>query len=605
VSWSNDANLYQYYEVYYDSTLLGKFEPQKKSLSFKLNDLGAHTLRLIGIDGFNQRHRLHRVEFKVVEYDFDGDGLSDYLEKNQYRTNVKNHDSDFDGIPDGIEVHQLKSNPMLKDHTLTQLEAFQGDELTILSGNWMVLSDNLTSDQATGLLGLTSDFRSEKGYVLRLYVKKVVTSQCDLDRDFFDYFKISVEDLEIEKSFVASKDQYTAYNFFIPHISNGEHQIKLEWSSYVRGQYISIKKAELFSFESAELQALIENTETLSEPSVTSKISPIDIEGTGAYLDRININNQPVFRGAGESWYQSLSLNPTQITPLQISMGNVMISKEIDWVTTYISSSSANLILRAGDSLKMSAVQNEQEEATIWFGDEQMQQISPAPVIRTFEKAGTVVIKAIIYHKDGVEEANFTVRVVAAPPLNQNLYLIKSKNCNNVIDRIWSWKGLPDEADVESAGLNIAEIDSINGDRSFLIDQSELFQGKVVARIKGTGAILGVADVQSIDVSISTAIRRSMRMQAELDDQTLLLEESYFCHNFPGDLRVEVHFWTSGAFFSDGESKKFFYTGDFTKGFFTTHMYKFLNLEIQNYHFQTSACHAVRVLQGDQEIFRF
>jgi hypothetical protein len=175
----------------------------------------------------------------------------------------------------------------------------------------------------------------------------------------------------------------------------------------------------------------------------------------------------------------------------------------------------------------------------------------------------------------------------------------------NQIDRLWSWVGLPEGVIVESNGLGVMEVEPVNGQRTFLLDQSAPQEGMLVARLPDTGAILGVAPIVPLEFTVSTSILGYMRLLEKLDDSTLVLEESYFCKNFPEELHLEVYFWTSGAFFDDGSSRKNFHKDSFQNNHFTVHMMKFLNLERQNYHFQTSACHRTSVYLGDQELYRF
>jgi hypothetical protein len=78
--------------------------------------LGSSTTAIAGESSLSSSLKpLHGMQDDARTQDSDGDGLTDRLEIQQYRTNPLHQDSDRDGVTDGDEAMAYRSNPLNAD----------------------------------------------------------------------------------------------------------------------------------------------------------------------------------------------------------------------------------------------------------------------------------------------------------------------------------------------------------------------------------------------------------------------------------------------------------------------------------------------------------
>ena len=93
-----------------------------------------------------------RAGTSVTNPDTDGDGLSDGLEVNVYRTNPLVADTDNDGLLDGLEVNTYKTNPLVTDSDYDNLG--DGQEVLIYKTN--PLSADTDNDNLSDFAEITT-----------------------------------------------------------------------------------------------------------------------------------------------------------------------------------------------------------------------------------------------------------------------------------------------------------------------------------------------------------------------------------------------------------------------------------------------------------------
>ncbi|WP_291652063.1 VWA domain-containing protein [Clostridium sp.] len=108
------------YEVIYDTS-------QNSYIDISLNAQGIYAYKVVASNIKNESKESNEVFAYVSEMgndildidktytDTDGDGLTDFLEINKYKTDINNPDTDGDGISDGNEVFKLFTDPAEKD----------------------------------------------------------------------------------------------------------------------------------------------------------------------------------------------------------------------------------------------------------------------------------------------------------------------------------------------------------------------------------------------------------------------------------------------------------------------------------------------------------
>jgi hypothetical protein len=605
VRWKVEGQGYTSYEIYDGDELLGNVGAESRYAHIILKETGERRVRLVGLDEQGERHLIQRAVVNVVTLDRDADDLSDHEEKT-LGTDPKQADSDGDGLNDGPEAHWTGSDPIIPDVQFTEFLPLSPTDFSTLSGNWITTADNLSIVEPTGRLELSVDVRDQASTVLNLRLKRSDSEIISTSRKTQQILNVYLDHrVLVSKSFYLEQDgESTDLQLFLPHLPTGSATLELEWSSFVLGIGVVIETANLRQLSSDKVIKKLSNGEFLTEPALSSKVSPIDLEGMVPWLDRVKVNGRAVSRGAGTSWFTPLSLSTEGSTSVSIQLGERVLQRQIDWVPTIVAHHhNETLSLRVGDEIKLQAFADLSgfTEGRLWMGNQALETLQPL----SFEEPGTFQIKAEGFNSQGAPQS-FNMLVEVFPNVDADpVHLVHVPHNVNEIDRLWSWPDLPAQAFVESDGLNLIEVEPIDGQRTFLLDQQIPRDGVLVARLTQGGAILGTVSIKPLTFTVSTDVLGYMRLRDKIDDSTLRLEEGYFCRNFPENFHIEVHFWTSGAFFEDGSSKKTFTHQDFINGHFHVQMFKFLSKENSSYHFQTSACHRTSVYQGGQELFRF
>lgn len=154
---TDSDGLTDYDEVFKVGTDPTLFSTYKKNISDALDDYDN--------DGLNNKKELE-LGTNVVKTDTDNDGLSDYYEVMNSKTNPKEYDTDDDSVSDYDEVINFKSDPLVKTNTFSGKIESDNREVGITLNNVTVSDMEKVIFEESGNYALSS---SMAGYIMPAY----------------------------------------------------------------------------------------------------------------------------------------------------------------------------------------------------------------------------------------------------------------------------------------------------------------------------------------------------------------------------------------------------------------------------------------------------
>jgi len=508
------------------------------------------------------------VAFEDISFwaDGDRDGATDAQEV-AAGTNPLTADTDGDGFSDYEEIFHLFSNPLVADlGSLTTVANFDGKDATVASGEW---GDHPQGIYNTGTRGeLTYTFTAPEDGVYRIEVDGNSFSNSTNDPQFD--FWVSVDGDYIQTlRFLSDDDQPVLGVVYTPWIKAGEHTVSLFLDNVEFRRSFIINSVTVSSLSGSDsdvdgqidwMTTRLENLNTVYNGTAQSAVSPYNLQGSARYFDLLNIDadgdDLAPRHGVGEDWDADIPLEAAAPTSATISFeeGGLVEQLSIDWTLTDLLASPADMVLRVGDSLLLTASEAgsgtinvlkdgaaEPETLTSQFG---------TPVPYEFTEAGTFTIDG-----QSVEGTlgSMTVTVLGggfagSPIIPAGTF------------EIWENPELPDAAAVESdAAMHFEELlpPPVQG-RSFEAALDSARHRYTVAR--AGSAVLSAQQIRSLRVN--TAEQTAVESR-QLADGTHAIDMHLVVSDLSPDYEIILVIFKPGVMFDDGTTYKVLTAADF------------------------------------------
>ena len=438
-----------------------------------------------------------------------------------YNTNPNLKDTDGDGIDDFTECMIFNSNPnSAEGQSITAVQQIPASNVSKVVGKWAKSGAELYSSQRRGQVEYTLAISTADTYILEIEGRENSgKSGVDLP------IKVWVDGQYVAKNILnAAGTEYAKVSFLLPHLSTGNHTVRVLFDNGHYDRALRLKSLTLLSIDGSDsdsngMKDWIENRlttmcsveivtstntnqETATEsPVLASKVSPACVEGKAVYLDMMSITDGlTIQRGAGHRWFTSVALEAEISKDIEVSFQNgaKTINKSIHWATTNILTEEA-LVIRKGDSLLFTAEYAAERVTANCTVNGQLVNITPdANQPYLFAESGMYSVVSSHTAADGsIIDNTLTVTVVDyALPADDQMCLVDAQR-SLTLDKV------PDTIEIQGdARLEIfAESDTSTAESTVytLVNQINEARG-VVACLKDTGLIISKNTLQGVNI---------------------------------------------------------------------------------------------------------
>jgi hypothetical protein len=528
--------------------------------------------------------------------DTDGDGLSDGDEVHAFGTNPLACDSDADGVPDGIEAKYAFSDPTAADFDGTVFDVVRrrGDQALVETGDWTVNGTGITGQAKRGKLAFTFTLAAANCY--RIQVTGRAGAGWPQNNTFPLIGYLNGECLGAASFSVAFGADGTV-GFFTPWLAAGEHTFELLWDNVYNLPSLTVETVQVQILGGPDANAngradwidhRLAVTNSLDAVPVTSRVSPLCIEGTAHFLSGMSITGDvPVKRGTWRRWYADLPLSETGPTTATVAFDSGAHSADLTttWVATNVLSD-PDLTLRKGDALRLTALPEGAAGGTvhITIGATEYNTTPDAPVAHTFANAGAYTISGTYTpeHGEPVTDTLDVTVIECAQPEPPAVWRDR--------ERTWTWTGIPAAAVIAATNLDLRETGLTATTRTMQLLRTEVLEDvRIVARLGSGGSVL--ASVPTAGFWLREAVEGYIPIIETFPDGSNLLENEIFTYNLPDTVRVHITVGPAGISFDDGTIVRDITAADFDdRGIY---VYRMLRADPQ-----LSICRNTTVYQG-------
>ena len=570
-------------------------------------------------DGLSDKEELFTFGTDIFRTDTDYDGLSDRKEVDLH-TNPLDADSDHDGINDGAEVNELSTNPLIAepDGTVTTVLSIPGSATTNTTGSWIV---NGTSIQSAGRRGeLEYRFTLPGQDICRLEIEAehlwkttAASSNQTADTSTLDVY---VDGMYIGSRDIVSRNGAAAVaQIFLPVLPPGEHTLTVFWENLNRRLSLKVKELRFQQLGGTDangdgikdwVQAAVFNSTSIDSP-LQSVVSPICLEGAAHYPELASIDVQSsisnhqssiVHRGAGSRWYTDVPLNQTGTTAVAVSFesGAVTRTVQAEWIPfNILQDSRTNLMLRAGDSLKLTALPQDWNGGQFILTVNGQETRSPncRPLIYLFEQPGLYTVRGEYRHGNQTTIQQMTVTVTGWN------YSGETPACIEGVEREWTVSGLPQGAVLEAAAamnMNVLNVSATNNEQQTTLSlKADEINGehRAVVRLYSGGPV--VTNIALNPFRVLSGADQYMRIVERYEDSELW-ETSLIEKYLPPDVEVQIDVFAAGVTLDDYTIGRQLTVGDFDP----TGEYAFRLFHPNER--EGSTCYRIKIFQNGQEI---
>ncbi|MBF0196450.1 MAG: hypothetical protein HQL32_02010 [Planctomycetes bacterium] len=555
------------------------------------------------------------------DVDYDGDGVSDLMEKNVYLTQWNVADSDGDGLTDGEEILTYQTNALEKDtdgdgyDDFIESVVFASDALsddfgvenlvaqkdaiayTTAVGGWTKNQKSIISTSECGTLSYVFDFPEDDAYCLKVLAKSYHGSAI---KDFD--IRIHLDQEEVGRQILkANQSELGVLHFLLPYSLEGEHVISVQWDNGIYGKQLTIDSVQLCSFqgEDSDNNGIKDWVEKRTQAKsnlldiVKSAVSPAFIEGRVSYQHLMSLNDGiQSFAGPGEMYYANIPLQANEVTEVDVSFENGVYkdSCSIEWSNTDVFANNSVINLRIGDSLLLTSQPEGMNSGStnIMIGDDIVSVDFLERKPYTFSSAGEIVIQAEYYGTEGQRQSS-QVFVVVYDFQGPDSPIACVKGSKRSYQLAESTVGL--ELDADPRLLEVYVEGKSESDRELII-RADANEPRVIAyRIGENGPIVGTIPLQG--VKVYGAGSTLLLLKEVMEDGTVLLDRHFVVSPVVPDVSLQVDIFLSGVLFEDGSTRIVLEVNDFDEtGEIVVPMLRTAAAP------KTSACHHVIMLQS-------
>jgi hypothetical protein len=384
-------------------------------------------------DGLSDDDEL-RLGTNILLADTDGDGLSDLGEVNA-GTDPLNADSDNDGVSDGIEVNEVNTDALTAEFDGTVIDhlVLSGAETNSVIGSWEAVGTEIRSKGRRGALEYTVTFPEQDLYCFNidathLWEASSCTPVIPVDTS---HLQVSVDGLYVGSyPLVAADSVYKDIRVFLPVLPAGEHAVRVFWENTNKNLALKVRELRLQEYGGPDangdgvkdwVQVSLAQSTSI-DSSMQSVVSPICLEGAARYaelakLETETLNLETLSRGAGERWYANVPLNEDGTTDVAVSFQNGALSRAVqaEWVPlNLLLTTQTNLMVRAGDSVKLTALPEESNggQFTLTLNGEETRSPNCDPLIVQFDQTGSYVVNGEYTKGNQTVTGQLTITVI-------------------------------------------------------------------------------------------------------------------------------------------------------------------------------------------------
>lgn len=522
--------------------------------------------------------------------DPDADGLTN-LEEHRLGTSPVDTDSDRDGIEDGLEVNITRTSPASADHLkLEPLAVLNGASGTVSAGRSVSEGNALRTTAQSGTAGFPVHLDAD-GIVVFVLNGAILPGPPSIP------FTLGIKVDGLDTGSVTLNNgpsgSVRAYGR-LPRLRAGDHTLELSWSIPQRLKAIRLDRLTLH-FSAAPLpgdgtaNGLKTNGDVLD-----SLTSPLCLEGTALFPALVRIAGDPVAKPLPDSgWYADTAL-PEDGAPLllDVDFENGLAARRItlQWRACNVFTS-GNLLVRAGDALRLAAWTGEQARgdslASLLINGKERIPLAPGQAVPwRFTQPGTYEVEAeySTSEPNSLETRGITVTVLD----------------RQVPDHPGVAAGTPGTvvlpalaAEVEllpDSSLYFSEIPD-SAPREFSIYREKPGTALIAHRLPSQGPVLGTSRVVSFEVLSDMDTWYGITRE---EGGTLLVEMDVFLPDMTADMRLKIEILAPGVTFEDGSSIKWVTVADADENHIAR--VRFLVTSGMN----TSFCHRMTLYQGDR-----
>ncbi len=556
-------------------------------------------------DGISDRDEIFTYGTDYLSADTDKDGLKDGAELTA-GTNPLNADSDSDGVVDGVEVNEIQTNPLVPkfDGTVVNVLTIPGATTNSALGSWTTNGTSIRSTSRRGELQYLFTLSTQDMYRVEVQAAHLWKSTAGAPVQLED---TSTLDFYVDGIYVSSHELVsmtgTVANVqaFLPVLSPGQHTLTVFWENLNRQLSVEVKELHIQQLGGPDanndgikdwaMESLFNST-SIDSP-LQSVVSPICLEGKARYIPLMSLGGTvpPVpQQGAGERWYANVPLSQNGQTPIAVSFQNAAFTRTVqaEWTAfNILQSSQSNLIIRAGDSVKLTALPQGWHggQFTLTLNGQETRSPNCHPLVYTFEQAGTYVISGAYRKGNQTVTGQITVTVV------NWTFTGEEPACMLGNEREWIVSNLPQGAVVET-GPDIELVrESIT---NFIVLASEANgEHKAVVRLYEGGPV--ITSIQLKPFWVESCVDHYMRVVARYEDSQLW-ETTTVAKHLPVGVEVQIDVFAAGVTLDDYTIQRTLTVNDFSAiGEYTFRLF-------HPNERKGSACYNTDVYQADRKI---
>lgn len=440
-----------------------------------------------------------------------------------------------------------------------------GEEAIEVIGDWWQDDTTIVGEQGRGIAKF--DLTTTQADIFRLEI------EANGDQDGPQVFQLRVHlDGEYLGRFALKSDNAKPATIHVetPWLLADTHRVELFWDDTSQSDPLQIRALRLQTKRGPDsdgdgikdwVARKLYDENDIDVAPMRSQVSPATIEGRGRYLSMMSIEGGHQLKpGPNHTWNAQVPLAPFEATDVRVGFQNGVLTetRNITWEPTNILNGS-RMVLRKGDALLLTAEMPDVEagQVRIQVGEEAFQSKVGEPLVYRFDQPGRYKVSGACISRKGLLQED-TIEVLV---LDTDLGEAPSVWVGN--DRKWDVPAFTDHIQLEAGPAILLEEMAYlpKGGRRLNLDMKTAETDYLVARVKETGAILGVVPISGFE--IKTAIETYVRVIQTHEDGSQLVGVGLIASPIPENIQVKLTVFVGGVTFEDGGISKTLTEEDF------------------------------------------